>query len=268
MKGDKASEDASLVLEEPESEGIDRRHFVKTCMGAAALGVGGAAGFGMFKQVADLGDYIVRRVDYWGASRSQKSPAPRGLALIPVRVDGEGFVAGVPDHLDWYRYCGHERSPALSDVGHTDDDVFRYSVSADKLHESENPEETYWYLDRLEQPVHADHFRDKPYGTGASVRWRSQGLRGDDVVTALVLKLDPEEIGFEELDSFLEPEHHLLAFITYCTHFCCVPGYQESPEARQKGQWDKIFCTCHGSVFDPTDITRYSFDLRLPRDAV
>lgn len=74
--------------------GIDRRTFVKGAAAGAALGAAAAGGLGIFRQVAQVDPTIVRTVQYLGAQQSVQSPAPRGLPLIPVRVDDQGFVTG------------------------------------------------------------------------------------------------------------------------------------------------------------------------------
>ncbi len=257
-----------------EEEGVDRRRFVKGAMGAATLGVAGAAGFGMFKQIAVPGDTIVSFIDYFGARAMPGSPAPRGLPLIPVRVNDEGFVEGVPEkerngvmvnYLDRLRYCGYQSAPNLKDPS-SGDNVFRYFLTEEKIHQAADPEGTWFFLDKIGDRVRADDFADLDYNTGAAVRWRSEDARPSDIVTMMVLKLDPDR--FEgpnagELEHFMDNDHNLVGLSAICTHFCCVPGYKEArTKAESFGAWEMAFCTCHNSRFNPYEITGYNFMLR------
>lgn len=263
------------TYEVPEDvRGVDRRSFVKGSVAAASLGVAGAAGWGLFRQIAVPGDTIVRFVNYFGARRQTGSPAPRGIPFIPVRVNEEGFVEGVPEidgvnYLDWLRYCGYQNAPNLR-PGFTSDNVFRYFLTEEKIHlAGDEARDIWWYLDRLGSEVRAEHFRDLPYGTAAAVRWRSEEVPGSDIVTMLVLKLNPDDYDpamRTQLETFMDMEHHLIGVSAICTHFCCVPGYKETDLAEQFDAWELVFCTCHNSRFDPMDITAYTFMLRETRE--
>jgi hypothetical protein len=253
--------------------GVDRRSFVKGSMAAASVGVVGAAGFGMFSQLSLPGDTVIRLVRYLGAKVQVGSPAPRGLPFIPVRANEEGFIEALPEHegtnyLDWLRYCGYQSAPNLQ-PGFTQDNVLRYFLTEEKIHlAGDRARELWWYHDRLGQELRAEHFRSLPYGTGASVRWRSENVAASEVVTMLVLKLNPEDYDGAvrtQLETFMDMEHHLIGVSATCTHFCCVPGYKETQLAEQFNAWELIFCTCHNSRFDPLDITEYTFMLREKR---
>lgn len=256
-----------------DAPGLDRRSFVKNAIWGATLGLAGASTFGFIRQVAPNPDTTLRTIPYVGAMAGPSSPAPRGLALVPLTVDGDGAIRGRPEVdgtniLDWYRYCGHESNPALR-TGPADDRM-RYAVPADKLEVlGAQAEEVYWFLDRIGEPLNVDHWKDLATGTGAAVRWRSEDVAAQHNVTAIVIKLEPDQVehprGFD-LDAFMLRDHGLIAFTSYCTHLCCVPGFKEdvSGYAERKGVWDQIFCTCHGSRFDPTILREYSFQLREP----
>lgn len=267
-------ETADAFVEGTETAGVDRRTFVRRAAATAGLAALGASGMGMFRQVAVLEDMIVRQVDYVGVRVLAGSPAPRGLPLVPLAVNADGFVEGVPEtdgenHLDWYRYCGHESAPGLRPGG-TSDNVLRYFLNEEKLITADDAQrEAWWYRDRIGEPVHVDEWSNRPYGTGAAVQWRSVGETGDDIVTALVLKLDPDAFTGkvrDQLPRFMDMDHHLLGVSTYCTHLCCVPGWKEDQAASRLGFWDMIFCTCHNSRFDPRELETYTFTMRAPRD--
>ncbi len=264
-------EDDESVIAPQEEEGVDRRSFVKGAMGAATLGVAGAAGFGMFKQIAVPPDTIVRFVNYLGAQVQTGSPAPRGLPFIPVRVNEEGFVEGIPEkdgtnYLDVLRYCGYQNAPNL-EPGATTDNVFRYFLTEEKIHQAGDDAEDIWFfVDKIGERVRASDFEDRDYGTGAAVRWRSEEVGASDTVTMMVLKLDPEDFKGDKAeavrDQFMDMDHHLIGLSAICTHFCCVPGYKESDKANQFDAWEMAFCTCHNSRFDPLEPTEYDFMLR------
>lgn len=263
-------DDESPFLDEPAG-GVDRRAFVKGALGAATLGVAGAAGFGIFKQAAIVKPSTIKSIKYLGAKVLVGSPAPRGVPLIPIRVNADGFVEGVPEdddelYLDWYRYCSHEEAPGLADPGFTSDNTIEYFLTEEKLVAAgAEAKERWWYADKLEQPIRASDFANLPFGSGAAFRWRSHGLSGNDVVTGILLKLDPSEFNMpeSELSKYMDMDHNLIAFSSFCTHFCCVPGWKEDPTADKLGFWDMIFCTCHNSRYDPRELTEYTFDLKL-----
>jgi len=264
-------EENGPYTQEPPT-GVDRRTFVKGAMGAAAVGVAGAAGFVLFKQAAIVKPTNIKNVQYLGAKVLTGSPAPRGLPLIAIRVNEEGLLEALPEvdgenHLDWYRYCSHEKAPGLADPGFTDDNTIEYFLTEEKLVQAgAEAEERWWYANKLGDKITAADFANQPYGSGAAFRWRSQGLSGNDVVTGIVLKLRPEEfkgVSEDTLADYMDMEHHLIGVSSFCTHFCCVPGWKEDPTADKLGFWDMIFCTCHNSRYDPRDIVEYRFDLKL-----
>jgi hypothetical protein len=130
-------DDDSPYTQQPPT-GVDRRTFVKGAMGAAALGVAGAAGFGIFKQSAIVRPSTIRNIEYLGARVLTGSPAPRGLPYIPIRVNDDGVVEGIPwddreHYLDWYRYCSHENTPGLANPNFTDDNSLTYFMTEEKL---------------------------------------------------------------------------------------------------------------------------------------
>ena len=60
-----------------------------------------------------------------------------------------------------------------------------------------------------------------------------------------------------------------LAVVSFCAHFCCVPGYLENNSPKTKGQKSDrgpvgvnntvIYCSCHDSRYDFMDIREYTF---------
>lgn len=265
------ADDTSPYTTEPPT-GVDRRTFVKGAMGAAALGVAGAAGFTLFKQAAIVQPSTIKNVDYLGAKVLTGSPAPRGLPFMAVKVNDEGLVEVLPEVdgenlLDWYRYCSKETAPGLANPNFTDDNTVEYFLTEEKLVQAgAEAQERWWYSEKLGDKIKASDFKNRDYGSGAAFRWRSAGVGSSDVVTGILLKIRPEEFtGIKEADlaTYMDMDHHLIGVYSTCTHFCCVPGWKEDPTADKLGFWDMIFCTCHNSRFDPRQVTKYSFDLKL-----
>jgi Rieske Fe-S protein len=60
---------------------------------------------------------------------------------------------------------------------------------------------------------------------------------------------------------FCEFEGNLyVAVSSFCTHFCCAPGYREAEKlARPRAAWDNIFCTCHNSNYNYRQPVAFSF---------
>ena len=51
-----------------------------------------------------------------------------------------------------------------------------------------------------------------------------------------------------------------IASSTFCPHFCCIPGYKEAEKlAASRDAGDKLFCTCHFSIYNPREPVAYAF---------
>ena len=175
----------------------------------------------------------------------------------------EGFVEGVPSQLEWYRYCGHEEAPGLHE-GYAGDNVLRYFLTEEKIVAARAANMPLWFEDKIGQQIRLADLDE--VGKGAAFRWRSEGETGINIITGVVLRVDPAKFkGRRPDDDLWDPENNLMGISTYCTHFCCIPGYQESNIAQQLGYWEKMLCTCHFSVYDPYNIVRQEFDMKLPR---
>ncbi|MHB8604763.1 MAG: hypothetical protein ACYDCK_05860 [Thermoplasmatota archaeon] len=283
---------------------MDRRTFVKGCIGAAALaGIGGAT----YSMAAAF--EIPRRggstsVRYFGAQRVG-GPAPRGVPIIPIFVNKDGNFEGKPlvlppgvaapasdvlkdpvqlaaflklnggyNVLDWYKYCGHVTAPGL-EVGFQTDNVLRYYLSQEKI-AAINP----WYKNLIGEPVRPEHFPGTEFGAG--INWRSEGQSGSNVLSGVIINypekaihhvasglLSPASAVTDPEYAFIRSNFHSGNFVaqsTFCTHFCCVPGFHEN-EALAKTHfaadgtdaWNKMYCTCHNSIYDPSEPVAYSF---------
>ena len=273
---------ADAANENPLQKPMKRRDFVKTTMKVAA---GGAI-------VASLAPLAVSvnpiqkplpRFPYVGARILPPGPAPQGIPLIPVRVNADGVLEGVPENkeskvkhnLDWYKYCSHEQAPGLN-PGFTQDNRFRYFALKEKFAQAKAQGFDLWYESLLDQEVRADHF--KKVGDGAPFRWRSEGQIQNNIVTGIVIKvplgdlkgeIDVKEKGLQGFVHDNKDGTGFLAVVSFCAHFCCVPGYLENNSPKTKGQASDrgpvgvnntvIYCSCHDSRYDFMDIRKYTF---------
>lgn len=237
---------------------FSRRKFVKGCAVAGAAGAGIAGGLGMAKPLSIQGATRRVTVEYIGAKKVG-GPAPRSIPVLPLGFASDGTMMGSPtlageSVLDWYKYCGHEGTDGLQeDYEPQDENLIVEPPSRDR-----------WFSDLQGEPLKTSHFEE--VNQGVPVRWRSHGKEGNNVISAVVLKVDPESIAFEGVDQALVEEAGLaegfVAFVTFCTHFCCVPGWKHAPEqAKPRDAWDNILCTCHYSQYDPFTLTQESYVL-------
>jgi Rieske Fe-S protein len=260
---------------------MDRRTFVKTCVGVAAGGAIAASGLSMAAGLAiprKAGGALIR---YYGAHRVG-GPAPRGVPLIPITVEDGKFVGktsipkfegeGEQNVLDWYKYCGHASAPGLSPE-FTKDNTLTYFIAEEKLKAI-----TPWFKDFLGEPIRPEHFPADNFG--ASFVWRSKGQAGTSLISGVIIRAQPEGTTLgpnfttsvkppakplkskDEYDFVRKNVHHenFIAVSTYCTHFCCVPGYREAEAlARPRDAWDNMFCTCHNSNYDFRQPVAYTF---------
>jgi Rieske Fe-S protein len=267
-------ESAQDPFQKPPRKGIDRRTFVRRAVGTAAFGAVGASGLGLAFPLSTTAGIRIPRFPYFGA-KIVGGPAPKGLPIIPVKVDADGNVTGDPSFapektesiLEWYKYCSHDEAPGLK-PGFTDDNKFYYFQNPDKIHLAEAQGIEVWYKNKLDRPLNIKDF-DGP-GKGAPFKWRSEGQFDNNIITGIAIRIDPEKLdddqrkAVEAAEEFIGGsfiDQGIIAFCSFCAHFCCVPGYKESKEALNRGNdvWEAMFCTCHGSVYDPLDLTEYQF---------
>ena len=240
-------------------KGIDRRTFVKRTVGTAAVGAVGAAGLGLAFPLSTTAGLKIPRFPYFGA-KIIGGPAPKGIPIIPIKVAEDGTITGVPSHLDWYKYCSHDEAPGL-EGGFTNDNRLFYFQNQEKIHRAETDGIHLWYKDLLDQPLRVNHFDED--GKGAPFKWRSEGQFDNNIITGIAIRLNPEQIenveAAEELMGAPFMDQGIVAFCSFCAHFCCVPGYKEAKDAEARDAWETIFCTCHGSIYDPFVLEEYQF---------
>ncbi len=259
-------------------EGFDRRSFIKACAGVGAAGAAAAAGIGMLRPLTDM-DVEIIPISYPGVHVMRGSPAPYGLPIIPLEITDEGALRGVPDafenQLQWYRYCGHERTPGALPTW-DGDDLIRYHVQEERLRKGLDT----WFADIIGDQVRWQDFpEDTPDplfadfpGAGAPFQWRSTDQPAESTLTGMILRAPAEIVDFtaaivptqeEEIRDWMpqhpeDPDSVFLACASMCTHFCCVARFHEDRLAVQSGYGDRIFCTCHLSRYDPFTIDVYN----------
>jgi len=273
---------------------LDRRSFVKTCVGVAGAGALAASGLSMAAGLAIPRAASGNLIRYYGAHRIG-GPAPRGTPFIPIAIENGVFVGKttIPTFdlktqtaskskqtsvLDWYKYCGHSGAPGLK-PDFTQDNELTYFIAEEKLKVI-----TPWFKDLIGQPIKPEHFPAENFG--ASFVWRSKGQSGTALVTGAIIKTPPEGKPLgpafltsgakapakplstkTEYDFVRKNIHHqdstygdFIAVSTYCTHFCCTPGYRDAEAlARPRDAWDGTFCTCHNSNYDFRTPVAYTF---------
>ncbi len=260
-------------------QGFDRRAFIKACAGVGAAGAAAAAGFGMLRPLSDVTAEVFD-ITYPGILVMEGSPAPYGLPLIPLRREDNGDLVGRPDaagsdQLNWYKYCSHERAPG-TEQGFESSNKLSYFVTEEKIHKGFDA----WYKDIIGDTVNVNDFpASEPLelfeglpGVGAAFKWRSEGVDPEDTITGIVVRYPEDRFNFtakipapqqEELLSWFpedpnNPGERFVAFCSFCTHFCCVPGFHESELAVTSGFGETVFCSCHLSRYDPATFSRYN----------
>jgi Rieske Fe-S protein len=268
-------------LDVPAPRRMSRRAFAKGCLYATAAAAVGGGAAATFLPLALTDKTPPKRIDYIGATLVS-GPAPQGIPLLPLakgpdgEVRGNASPPGVPGGvLDWYRYCAHEKTVGLQRGFAPKDEALRYFLTPEKEESigalrEQNPArgDIGWFLGKLGQVVRVADFQDVGYGAG--VNWRSEGQSGKNIISAIVVRVDTSQLTFKNAkedvvrNGFIVDTGNdtgLLAYVTFCKHFCCVPGWHESPLALKQGFFDKMFCTCHFSVYDPLQIKGDFFQL-------
>jgi Rieske Fe-S protein len=267
-----------------------RRRFVKGVVGGAALAGVGAAGSATINSATTSPGAGGGPTEAY-AIENTAGPAPRGMPLIPVEIDSEGYLKGVWPEVrtetqngieieiaatedfrgsgvtyssEWFQYCGVQSYPQLA-PSYDGDNFFRSDSGAYTWQQ-----ETYEAGDQL----HVDDFSDyqewgNEFGTAgigkpATGTWRSTD--SDDTMPIQVIKSDIVEQRAPEVGGFFEAatQEGFIAWLNKCTHFCCVPGWKQSGDAAKFGDADGVYCQCHQSLYDPFSVVQTLFTA-LPR---
>lgn len=259
----------------PLKKPMKRRDFVKTSIKVAAGGAILASTAPLVVSISPIRKGKPR-FPYVGVRILPPGPAPQGIPLIPLRVTADGIIEGVPENkasdvkhnLDWYKYCSHEKAPGL-ELGFTQDNKLRYFFLSDKIAKSAAQGIDLWYKDLANEVIRTSHF--KTIGQGAPFKWRSEGQEQNNIITGIILKINPKDIKGKLPAGFVHDNGDgtgFLAVCSFCAHFCCVPGYAENNSPLTKpgakptdpdGSHELIYCSCHDSRYDPLDIRQYTF---------
>jgi Rieske Fe-S protein len=278
----------------PES---GRRRFVKGVVGGASLSALGASGSTALNSVTNPTGEGGGQTNIM-AIQNTDGPAPRGMPMIPVEIDEEGYVMGrfptwetveqedgtmldvaeteIAGHTysaRWFQYCGMEEAPGVQpENADSQDQYFRYTT----------PPPAYdWQQTEVEdgQRVHIDHFEDYvEWGNGigesglgkpAKGTWRSQDVeRGEGQIVIQVLRIPPDRLERMKAESqfsdWIEAAstEGFIAWMDKCTHFCCVPTFKGIEQSTRFDAEDKVYCACHQSVYDPYSVVQRAFTAR------
>ncbi|MFB6280526.1 MAG: ubiquinol-cytochrome c reductase iron-sulfur subunit [Haloferacaceae archaeon] len=278
----------------PEDSG--RRRFVKGVVGGATLaGVSsvGAAAINSATRSPGAGGGPTQS---W-AIENTGGPAPRGMPMIPIEIDGDGFIKGVWPEVqevnqggitveiarsedfkgsghtysqEWFQYCGIESYQGLQ-PSLDSDNYFR--VGSNPGYEWQS--QTYEEGDRLNIDDFSDYeswnngIGNPGVGKPATGKWRSQDA--EKVIPVQVLRspmIERLANGAGDIPdaarSWLQAasSRGAIAWLNKCTHFCCVPGWKQSQDAVKFGEADDVYCQCHQSLYDPFSIVQTLFIAR------
>jgi Rieske Fe-S protein len=267
-----------------------RRRFVKGVVGSATLagvGTGAAAALGSATSSTGAGGGITQFVGI----ENTAGPAPRGMPIIPIEIDSEGFLkglwpepstetvggreitvaetdlGGVTYSSTWFQYCGVQTYPGTR-PGTEQDNFFR-STGSSSVYD--------WQADQdAGQKLHVDDFSDyETWGNGigksglgkpAMSTWRSVDVSPQETMPVQVLRSSRIENYEGENAEFIQAatQDGFMAWLDKCTHFCCVPSFKGLEGSANFGGEDAVYCQCHQSVYDPFSPVQTNF-VALPR---
>lgn len=250
-----------------------RRRFVKGVVGGAALAGVGAMGSATVNTLTTSGGVgggatVAMTIEHTGG------PAPRGLPQIPVQVTGDGFIEGIwPETTtitqegqeievaqedlggktysgEWFQYCGVESQENVA-PDFESDNLFRAEPG-----KYDWQDETYDAGDK----IHVDDFQNySEWGNGigsdgvgkpASATWRSEDADTNLNVIVIRSKLIEEAAQNNEWLS-ASTDQGFMAYLSVCTHFCCIPDYKVLEESARYDAEDGTYCVCHQSTYNP-----------------
>lgn len=266
-----------------------RRRFVKGVVGSATLAGISTAATAALNTTTSAGGGTGGPTEYVGIENTD-GPAPRGMPIVPLTVDDEGYLKGVwPEVKErelkdgstitvteqeiggvtytgrWYQYCGVQIAQGLRPEAEQDD----FLRSKPGLYE--------WQADHeQDQKLHVNDFDDYEEWTNgigsagagkpAQTTWRSQSEAGEEVKKLPVQVVRSPKVSGLAAESdhgeFLRAatESDFIAWLDKCTHFCCTPGFNSSQDASKFDATDAVYCQCHQSVYDPFSPVELSFN--------
>ncbi len=272
----------------------DRRRFVKGVVGSGVLAGVGTTASGVLSTTTNPTGEGGGRTEYVGIENTA-GPAPRAMPMIPVAVDDRGYLKGVFPEWEtrevdneevhvaetelagvtysprWFQYCGVQAAPGLQPENDDVDEYFRYASRS----------QYDWQRTEVEpgEKVHVEQFADyrtwgndvgaDGIGKPAKVTWRSKDA-GEGEMIAQVLRIPPGRFDRMRAET-AHPDwldaasaEGFVAWLDKCTHYCCVPSFKGTTQSAQFDAADRVYCSCHQSVYDPFSPVKRSF-VALPR---
>ena len=274
----------------PESSA--RRRFVKGVVGSASLAGVGVSTSAMIDTTTNPTGAGGGTTQYF-AIENIDGPAPRGMPMIPIEIDKDGYlmgqfpewskkeeagktiqvaekkIGGITYSAEWFQYCGVQTYPGLQPDSNQDN-YFRYADNPPYQWQQENVNPG--------DKVHVDDFTDyQTWGDGigaaglgkpAQTTWRSQDVGNAGTMPVQVLRIPPDKFGDVQTDSeeWLKAasKQNFIVWLDKCTHFCCVPGFKATAQSEKFDAENDIYCPCHQSVYNPYSIVKKTF-VALPR---
>ncbi|MFB6080523.1 MAG: ubiquinol-cytochrome c reductase iron-sulfur subunit [Haloferacaceae archaeon] len=278
----------------PEDSG--RRRFVKGVVGGATLAGVGAAGAATINSATSSPGAGGGATQAW-AIENVAGPAPRGMPMIPIEIDGDGFIKGVwPDvkevkqggltvklaetenykgsgvtySQEWYQYCGVESYKGLQPDLETDN-----YLRSDASPAYQWQKDTYEEGDKLnindfdQYKTWGNGFGDPGLGQPATGTWRSQN--SDNTMPIQVIRspiIEKLANGGGDISDQTRKwiqaatAKGAIAWLDKCTHFCCVPGWKQTSAAAKFGSPNWVYCPCHQSMYNPFSIVQTLFIAR------
>ena len=262
-----------------------RRRFVKGVVGAGALagtGTGAAAAITTATSSTGAGGGITQ---YKGIENTD-GPAPRGMPMVPIEIDSEGFLKGVwPDvetveeagrqiqvaemelggvtySSEWFQYCGVQTYQGVRPEYESDNYLRASPGTYDWQDEIYSEGDRINVADFQDYETWTNGIGTPGIGKPAITTWRSQ--EAENTMPVQVLRSERIE-QMAQNDEWLNAatSQGFIAWLDKCTHFCCVPNFK-SPGSAKFGGENAVYCQCHQSVYDPFSIVDKQF-VALPR---
>jgi Rieske Fe-S protein len=273
-----------------------RRRFVKGVVGSASL-AGVSAGAAASLNAATSSTGAGGGTTQYIGIENTAGPAPRGMPVIPMEVTSEGELRGVWPEPEEVESGGRTITVAQQDIGGTQysSTWFQYcgvqqyrgtQPAADADNMFNVKPQTYDWIQELEadRPLRVDDFSDyETWGNGigrsglgkpAVANWRAtdggrplpvQILRSTEVPKLANGEGKYSELPGPVIDFMAEAvagdDNTFMAWLSKCTHFCCVPGFKTSTFENADNQ---VYCQCHQSTYDPFNPVPLQF-VALPR---
>ncbi|MFB6150953.1 MAG: ubiquinol-cytochrome c reductase iron-sulfur subunit [Haloarculaceae archaeon] len=290
-----------MPLDEDKYPGeTGRRRFVKGVVGSAALSSAGTAGAVTVNLTTSPSGGGGGPTQYI-AIKNIDGPAPRGMPIIPLKVNDAGELIGIFPEASTETVGGRTVTVAETDVGPVtySSQWFQYcgveqyrgaqpGVDADNFLRSASSPAYAWQQEEVEggAKLTVDMFENyETWGNGigraglgkpASVRWRSEAEGAKTIPVQVLRSTEVEKMingeqGFHDysqlpgrIRDFLDAatEQNFIAWLNKCTHFCCVPGYKDQAGSAAFGGENAVYCQCHQSIYDPFSPVQKQFIAR------